>query len=375
MHRFILHINRQLQVTGIWLAVFCLVGTAPAGAAEQLAELDLTSLSIEELMSIRVVSASKYEQTAAEAPSSVTVITADEIKHYGYRSLADVMRSIRGFSVSYDRVYSYLGVRGVGSIGDWNSHVLLLVNGHRINENVYDSAMLGNAFPLDVDLIARVEIIRGPGSSLYGDNAFFAVINVITRNGREMAGVELAADAGSLDTYGGRLSYGAKFENGLEMLISGSAMDSQGNNTLYFKEFDDPSSNNGMADNLDKDGSHRLFSRLIAGDFTLEGAYSVRSKQVPTASYGAVFNDPIYEDFEGRSYIDLEYKHSFADALQTRERFYYDWYWYHSDTPWREDGSVTTIINKDIGRARWLGVEAQIDKNIGRTHHLREQTY
>ena len=112
-----------------------------------------------------VYSASKYEQKVTEAPSSVSIVTADEIKKFGYRTLADIIRSVRGFHVTYDRNYSYVGVRGFAPPGDYNTRLLLLVDGHRVNDNVYDMAFVGTEFVLDVDLIERVEIVRGPSSS------------------------------------------------------------------------------------------------------------------------------------------------------------------------------------------------------------------
>ncbi|HTQ50384.1 MAG TPA: TonB-dependent receptor plug domain-containing protein, partial [Candidatus Acidoferrales bacterium] len=152
----------------------------------------MTELPLESLMQIevpKVFSASKFEQKATEAPSSTTVITSDEIQRYGYRTLADILASVQGFYISYDRDYDFLGARGV-NLGDFNSRILLLVNGHRINNDLNDAAYIDTAFLLDVDLIDRVEIIRGPGSVLYGNNAFFGVINVITRQGKQVDGVE-----------------------------------------------------------------------------------------------------------------------------------------------------------------------------------------
>ena len=185
-----------------------------------------TEISLEELLKMEipiVEAASKYKQKITEAPASVTIIGADEVKKYGYRTLADILRSAPGLYVSYDRNYSFLGVRGF-SLGDYNNRVLLLVDGHRLNNSLSDSAFIGTEFPLDVDLIERVEIIRGPGSSLYGNNAFFGVINVITRKGRDMAGTggEVSGEVASFDTYKGRVTYGHRFTNGLEMLLSGT---------------------------------------------------------------------------------------------------------------------------------------------------------
>jgi iron complex outermembrane receptor protein len=81
------------------------------------------NMSLEDLMQIEVDSVygtSGYKQKVSDAPASITVITADEIRRYGYQTLADVMRQVPGFYVSYDRDYSYLGERGFGRPGDYN---------------------------------------------------------------------------------------------------------------------------------------------------------------------------------------------------------------------------------------------------------------
>lgn len=134
---------------------------------------------------------------------------------------------MRGFYVTYDRTYNCTGLRGVNRPGDFGGRALINIDGHRLNDPIYDSAFTDTDFLLDLDLVDRVEIIRGPGSSLYGNNAFFTVINVITRRGREVNGAEASASAGSYDTFTGRLSYGQKFRtNGVELLVSGSYLDS-----------------------------------------------------------------------------------------------------------------------------------------------------
>src|ERR1700733_14150528 len=117
---------------------------------------DLADMSLEQLTQINVYSASKHEQSVSDAPSSVTVITA-----------AEILGTVRGFYIPSDRYQSYIGVRGFGRLGDWNSRILLLVDGHRINDSVLGQAFIGLEFPVDIDLIERIEIIRGPSSSLY----------------------------------------------------------------------------------------------------------------------------------------------------------------------------------------------------------------
>lgn len=327
---------------------------------------DLKKLSIEQLMEVEVdtvYAASKYEQKITEAPSSVSIVTAAEIKYFGYRTLADILRSVRGFYVTYDRNYSYVGVMGFGRSGDYNDRILLLVDGHRINDNLYDQAPLGTEFPVDVDLIERVEVIRGPGSSLYGSNAFFAIINVITRRGEELDGVEMSGDAGSFDTFQGRVTYGKGFKNGIEALVSGSYYDSKGNR-LFFKEFDTPANNNGITEHTDYDRFYNTLAKLSYGDFTLEGIYSSRTKGIPTASFGADFNDRRNRTTDSHWLADLKYAHSLGESVDVTGRLFYDSYDYDGDYVYNG------VVNRDLGRGRWWGGELQTAVKLFDSHQL-----
>jgi len=334
---------------------------------------DITELSLEELMNIKVYGASKYAQKATEAPSSITIITADEIRKYGYQTLAEILRSVRGFYVTHDRNYDYLGIRGFSPPTDFNSRVLLLVDGVRTNDNIYNGAFIGTEFILDVDLIDRIEIIRGPSSSLYGSNAFFGVINVITRKGGDMRGAEVSGSAGSFDTYKARLSYGNAFKNGLDMIISGSYYTSDGEDRLYFRAFDDPATNNGVAEDLDGDRYYSLFAKFSYQDFTLEGAFIDRKKEIPTASYDTLFNIPGTETTDGTAFIDLKYAHVFGNNLDLMARVNYNHYYYDGDYKYdyADPGdSPLLITNKDYARGTWLGTEVQINKTLFEKHRV-----
>jgi outer membrane receptor for ferrienterochelin and colicins len=279
---------------------------AATGVAQQPAQ-DLSEASLEELGNIQVYSASKHMQNASDAPSSVTIVTFDEIQKYGYRNLADILRSVPGFYVTYDRDYTFVGVRGFGRLGDWNSRVLVLIDGHRINNNVLGQAMLGNEFLVDVDLIERVEIIRGPSSSLYGANAFFAVINVVTRTAEQVQDWELSFQPGSFGTYEGRATYGHHVR-GLGLLLSGTFYDSQGQ-TLFFPQFNSPATNNGITSDTDYESYKHILATLTFRGFTLQGLFSTREKVVPTAYFGAAFNDPRDLNVDSHQYVNLGYQH------------------------------------------------------------------
>ena len=310
-----------------------------------------------------VFSASKIEQKSTEAPSSTTVITSDEIKRYGYRTLADILRSVQGFYVSYDRNYAFLGTRGV-NLGDFNSRILLMVNGHRVNNDLNDGAFIDTAFILDVDLIDRVEIIRGPGSVLYGNNAFFGVINVITREGKQVNGVEGSGSYGSFNAWSGRVTVGKQFTNGLQFLLSGTLYNSDGPENLFYPQFNTPAQNNGVAHNLDEDGFGSFFGSVKYNDLTLEGAYIDRVKGNPTAQFGATFDNPRLRTDDTRSYVTLKYAHKFDYDIDASADVYYD----RSDSRLGFPETPVFIVQQQDGQ--WAGGEVQVNKRIMDEHIL-----
>ncbi len=356
------------------LVIILTIGAAHGQDSKNNDKQDLLDLSLEELMDTTVdtvVGASKYEQKTTEAPSSITIITADEIRKFGYRTLADMMRSVRGFYVTYDYNYNYIGVRGFARPGDVNTRILMLVDGVRVNENIFGAAYFGGEAVIDIELIERVEIIRGPGSSLYGSNAFFAVINVITREGSEIDGVEIEAQAASHRTAKGRVTYGKEFDDGLEVVISLSEQSSKGQN-LYFEEFDSPATNNGIARHGDRQKTQNFFAKLSHGSFMLETGLGVMDKRYPTAPWGTEFNDTRNQTFDRSGFVNLTFEHDFDDATDMTARVFYGRYQYEGDYVY--DYSITPvpriIVNRDESFGTWLGTDLKVSKKLGEKHRL-----
>jgi outer membrane receptor for ferrienterochelin and colicins len=351
----------------VWL--LSTLSPKPLAAQSTPAVPDVMGMGLEELLKVEIDSvfgASGYKQNVTNAPASITVVTGEEIRRYGYRTLADVLRNVPGFYVTSDRVGSYVGVRGFGPPGDYNSRILLLVDGHRVADTLDGGVPLGQDFPIDTDLIDRMEVIRGPNSPIYVASALLGVINVIIKQGRDQKGLSVSGEAGSFGTYGSRLTYGHEFDNGVDLLLSGSYVDSHGPDRLYFKEFDNPLTNNGIAQNADGSNAGQEFGRLSYRGFTLEGAYGASEQGDPAAAYGTLFNDPANRIRVMTGYLDLSYQHKFGSDWGYVARIYYDNTGYHGTYPTDETsrGGPSDVLNEDLSRGQDAGASFGISKSL-----------
>jgi iron complex outermembrane receptor protein len=317
----------------------------------------LGDLSLEELSNMQVYGASKHLQSTREAPASVTVITRDEIQRYGYRTLADILRNVRGLYITYDKFYSHLGVRGFGRPSDLNTRMLILVDGHRINDNVYDQGMIGTEFWVDVDLIERVEVILGPSSSLYGANAFFGIVNVISRKPEQVNGTELSFTPASAGTYGGRATIADSF-HGVAGLLSATFYDNRGPATL------DGFTN--LPGNLDADSTRDFMVELSAHGFTLQAVSGYRYKATGEAfAFSGLPGDGRAYAEDQHHYGDLTYRHTFGDGWSLLNRSYYDHYLFKGAFPLSADS-----VSVSHGVGNWWGDELQASRTFMGKHQV-----
>ena len=347
------------QVVGLSL-LFIGMFSVPAIAQDEQGSLD----SFEQLMNAEVTTvagASKYQQDVTDAPASVSIVTSDDIRKGGYRNLAEILNSVRGFYTTYNRGYSFVGLRGFSPLGDYGTRLLVLVDGHRLNDAVYEQAPIGSDFPVDIDLIDRIEVIRGPGSSLYGTNAFLAVINVITISGKDLKGGELSSSGGSFNSWTGRATGGGKLSNGVDLLFSGSYRDSAGQQRLTFPEY--AATNNGVAQGLDGEKSWDILAKSAWKDFSLLLLHQNRDKTVPTASFYSIFNDPGEKTSDRHTLAGLNFSRN-SDWATLNARLTYNHYEYIGDYPL--DYSGVRTLNRDITVAEWIGSDLYASKTFGK---------
>jgi outer membrane receptor protein involved in Fe transport len=329
---------------------------------------DLADKSLEDLMSVEVgtvFGAAKREQRVTEAPSSVTILTAEDIKTFGWRTMADALSGVRGFYVTNDRNYSYVGVRGFARPSDYNNRVLVLVNGHRYNDNVYDQALVGNEFPVDMALVDRIEVIRGPGSALYGTSAFFAVINVVLRPGGAVGGSESTFEVGTHETFRLRTTYGTRTKSGFDTLFSVSHTTSHGQDLLYFPEYDDPATGFGISRDADGESATSVFGSVGRGRFAMHGTYVTRRKGIPTGAYGTTIDDAFNRTTDSRAWVDATVTGAFQGAALTARAFG-DYTGYRGSYRYI-DGLIDSY---DTADGVWLGTEATASRRLGSRHQV-----
>lgn len=155
----------------------------------------LLDLSFEELTKVKVIIATGTEQTIADAPSVVTVVTAEDIKLTGATNLTEILETVPGIHIKSSPFGNRPLVRMRGST---STQTLLMVNGTPMKDLVWAFGIFWKGLP--ASSIARIEVIRGPGSALYGADASAGVINVITKTATKIEDTELGLRAGSFDT-------------------------------------------------------------------------------------------------------------------------------------------------------------------------------
>ena len=191
---------------------------------------------LEELINQLILAASKRPLTARESPGIVTLITSEEIKNSGARDLIDVLRLVPGIDFGVD----VEGVVGIGTRGLWahEGKILVLVDGQEITETLFGITPFGNHFA--IDQIKKIEVIRGPGSAIYGGFAEYGVINIITKSAGDINGIAFTATGGQMESAMGRRNFNFSagrvkkdFEISLGVFL-GSASRSDQNFTDYY---------------------------------------------------------------------------------------------------------------------------------------------
>src|SRR6201997_47726 len=208
----------------IFLATFLsalLAGNAIA--QNQKAVPDVTAMSMEDLMNMQVTSVSKRTQKVADAAAAVFVITQEDIRRSGATSIPDALRMVPGLEVAQiDQNKWAIGSRGFN--GRFDNKLLVLIDGRSVYTPLF-SGVYWNVQDVVLEDVDRIEVIRGPGATLWGANAVDGVINIITKSAKATQGGLVSAGAGSQEATAETVRYGAKVKDNTYYRVYGKYYD------------------------------------------------------------------------------------------------------------------------------------------------------
>jgi iron complex outermembrane receptor protein len=327
-----------------------------------------------------VVGAAKREQSFGTTASAVTVIPGDRLRRFGYRTIAEAIAATAGVYVQDDRLSTRVGIRGLALLGDFNTRILVLIDGMSTNEAWGNLSGVGFDTAVNLEDVARIEVIRGPVSSVYGANAFFGIINIVTRGAAETP--RAWARIGASSFKGGSLSAGFA-QGGVDRQLRGSihAM-GRGGEVLSLPE---------VADHLDHDRSTAFSAALVGsyqGTFAQVRAFRL-ARQSPFAPYDGDYLRG-YTSYNTQVLADIGHTRELTPRLTVAARAYANLYQFNDAAPKiGEPSSFDTVGPGRLGgaelRARYElvpqrlglsgGVEGNYDVTSSRAYFVADPAH
>ncbi|MDD5053606.1 MAG: TonB-dependent receptor plug domain-containing protein [Sulfuricurvum sp.] len=326
----------------------CLLFFSSILIADDQTSIDATSIEFEELLKTEYIPASHIANQISNAASAVSIVTAEDIKDYGYRTLGEILGSMRGVQTFEDYTYTYLAGRAYSSPGEYAGRIAVLIDGYRADDSMFGQAYLGNDGILDVSLIDRVEYIPGGSSAGYSNGALLGVINIITKKGSDKDGLQVAYGHGNYDSRSRRISFGKMFDNGADILFSASDYDSLGRDYTY-----DVGGVQTVQANQHGEENKRLLFKGSYNNIILMAAWAKRKIDLPTYSYGAVLSDIPVINSDENGFTRLVIDSDLARDLKLSTSIWYGFYKFGFKDPVSLSQMNSLMDMQSV--ARWYG--------------------
>ncbi len=315
--------------------------------ADQSAKLEVQLRPLAE-----VTAASRTAQAVEEAPASVSLISQQEIRAFGYQELYDALLGTRGVYQGNDLTYKNLGFRGFNRSGDYGNRVLTTIDGHTLNDDQLGASYVGSDLMVDLGDVQQIEVVRGPGSALYGSNAVFGVVNVVTHDTTSPPGPHVAVSAEGRDA---RARAGAGFgDEDVGAWISAAGLGSPGSD-YFFEELVGVRDSDGRVTDNDDEMAVTGQAKAWFGDLTLQAFYTGHQKQYPTAAFGTRPDDARAWSNDYRGFGEIRYEPQLGRAAQLYARAWVDHYRFDGQYPY---GARSLYVDEWNGW--WGGVEPRL---------------
>lgn len=334
-------------------------GFVPVERTVQIRLKERVRLQVELEAVEEVIAASRRAEAVEDAPGSVTLVSHRELRAMGYPTIAEAIRGVRGVYVGDDRSYQGVGIRGLFMPGSYGNRVLVLLDGHPMNDNWIGSSYVGYDARTDIEDIDRLEVIRGPGSVLYGTNAFSGVINMVSR-ARQLpssGSVGMSSSGSGVARARARATLRLGDDAGFWMSVAGARSEGR---DFYFQEYDQPNdvpATDGVVRGLDGFQSGTMTGQAWWGPITWLGFVHSREKDLPTGAYDTIFADPRARQKDTRGMTELRVEPSISDDVHVLLRAHLDMYRFEGRYPYEE---VNGGLGVDRYQGTWAGGEGRL---------------
>lgn len=299
-----------------------------------------------------VVAASRRSESVLDAPSSVSIIPREELTLFAYPTISEALRGVQGLYQWNDRAYPSLGVRGIGRLGSYGNRVLVLNDDHPTNDNWVGSSYVSFDGRTDLADVERIEIVRGPGSVLFGTNAIAGVVNVVSRDVGE--GNQTEAGLSAVSDGVGRARLRQDVRLGPQTTIWSSVGVASGDGTSFVLPGSTPGESIATERRADRLTAATVQSRFEHKAFSVSAFGHTHEKHQPTGWFETIPGDPRARQRDSRAYIDARFEPEVTKELSNLSRVHLNYYGYRGVFP-REpaDGGVES----DRFSGSWVGLE------------------
>jgi outer membrane receptor protein involved in Fe transport len=314
-----------------------------------------TEVTLELEVAEDVAAASRKVESVEDAPASVSLVLQRELRAFGYQHLAEALSGVRGFYLTDDATYISAGIRGLSNFGDYGNRVLVQLDGHTLNDDWIGSSYVGFDLLTGLTELERLEVVRGPGSTLYGTGALFGVINLVSPPPAAEPEVTVGTAMSGLRTI---RAYGAAsipFPEGGVRVYGGGLYVQPGR--YESPAYPDALGRPGIAEGMGETMAGTALAKAVWRDLTAQAYFHQRDRQIPTASFGTIFGDRRERTFDRRSFAEVRYEPELTPDTRLATRLQYDHYYYEGDYPYTaQDGGLVS----ESQESHWLSLEARV---------------
>jgi outer membrane receptor protein involved in Fe transport len=260
-------------------------------------QVEVGDLALEALLDPTLAAASLHDEQSSAAPAAVFVLSREDLRAGGFRTLAEALRTVPGLFTYSDGFYQYAGVRGLGVLVDYTTRLLVLIDGHPLNNTLgFAENSLGPDLPVPLFLVERIEVVKGPAGGVYGPTAFLGVVNVVTRSAAD-GGWEVAAsgEGAQSSALGGRIGAGGAGQVGGWRLTAGAEAQQSHGYTWTYPELanatDRPAPPDGRVAGVDQTDSQRAYLRATWKDLAVQAGCAHWERGLPSAPYSTIIGD------------------------------------------------------------------------------------